>query len=284
MALRASCEKRGTMLRKSSLPNVVFSSIAPVRKPFPSGLKGTKPTPSSSRVGRISVLRLAPPQRVFALQRGDRLDGVGATDRLRSGFRQAEMLDLALGDQLAHRPGDVLDRHVAIDPVLIEEVDPVGLEPLERGLGHLADVLGAAVGASPARFADVAEFRGDHDLVANGRKSLADDLLVRVGAVGFGGVEKGDAALMRLPQERDGGGLLQSLVRRRSSAPCSRSRWPRLPGCSFPMCASACFSSRAAAASPHSGIAWRAPSVLNLGGAAAPDQMVENAWIHDRGS
>ena len=51
---RASAEKRGTMLRKSLLSNVVLSLIAPVRKPLPSGLKGTKPMPSSSSVGRIS--------------------------------------------------------------------------------------------------------------------------------------------------------------------------------------------------------------------------------------
>jgi len=36
------------MLRKSELSNVVFSSIFPVRKPFPRGLNGTNPIPSSS--------------------------------------------------------------------------------------------------------------------------------------------------------------------------------------------------------------------------------------------
>jgi hypothetical protein len=34
--------------------NDVFSSIAPVRKPLPRGLKGTKPMPSSSSVGSTS--------------------------------------------------------------------------------------------------------------------------------------------------------------------------------------------------------------------------------------
>src|SRR5438552_1674743 len=43
------------VLRKSVLSKVVFSSILPVRKPFPSGLKGTKPTPRSSRIGMISA-------------------------------------------------------------------------------------------------------------------------------------------------------------------------------------------------------------------------------------
>ena len=39
------------MLRKSERSNVVCSLIVPVRKPFPRGLNGTKPLPSSSRVG-----------------------------------------------------------------------------------------------------------------------------------------------------------------------------------------------------------------------------------------
>jgi DNA-binding transcriptional LysR family regulator len=41
-------------LRKSPGAKEVASSIFPVRKPLPSGLKGTKPMPSSSSVGRIS--------------------------------------------------------------------------------------------------------------------------------------------------------------------------------------------------------------------------------------
>lgn len=40
---------------KSDGSNLVFLSIAPVKKPFPKGLKGTKPIPSSSSVGNISV-------------------------------------------------------------------------------------------------------------------------------------------------------------------------------------------------------------------------------------
>jgi hypothetical protein len=55
LAFRFSGVKRGTTLRKSVLSKLVASSIFPVRKPFPSGLKGTKPMPSSSSVGRISA-------------------------------------------------------------------------------------------------------------------------------------------------------------------------------------------------------------------------------------
>ena len=129
-AFRASASKRGTVLRKSPLANSVVSSIFPVRKPLPSGLKGTKPIPSSSSVGRICVLRLSPPERVLALQRRDRLDGVGAADRLHAGLGEAEVLDLPLLDQLLHGAGHVLDRDVRVDAVLVEEVDRVGPEPL----------------------------------------------------------------------------------------------------------------------------------------------------------
>src|SRR6266702_3333916 len=52
---RFTAENRGTTLRKSPRSNVVFSSIFPVRKPFPSGLNGTNPMPSSSSVGITSA-------------------------------------------------------------------------------------------------------------------------------------------------------------------------------------------------------------------------------------
>ena len=92
--MRASGVKRGTMVRKSVLSNVVFASIFPVRKPFPSGLKGTKPIPSSSSVGSTSVFGLPPPERVLALDRRHRLDRVRAADRLRAASERPKCLTL----------------------------------------------------------------------------------------------------------------------------------------------------------------------------------------------
>ena len=112
---------------------------------------------------------LAPPQRILALQRRDRLHRMGAADRLHAGFGQAEVLDLALLDQVLHRAGHVFDRHVRIDAVLVEEIDALGPQPLERGLG---DLLGCARAGCPGRAAgrspvDVeAELGRDHHLVA----------------------------------------------------------------------------------------------------------------------
>lgn len=50
-ALIASGVKRGSVLRRSVESSLVLSFIAPVRNPFPSGLYGTKPMPSSSSAG-----------------------------------------------------------------------------------------------------------------------------------------------------------------------------------------------------------------------------------------
>ena len=63
---------------------------------------------------------------------------MGSPDRLHARLGKAEVLDLALPDQVLHRARDVLDGHVRIDAVLIEQIDAIGLEPLERGLGDLA--------------------------------------------------------------------------------------------------------------------------------------------------
>ena len=82
-------------------------------------------------------LGLAPPQRIFALQGGNGLHGVGAADRLDAGLGQAEMLDLAFRDQLLDRAGHVLDRHVRVDPVLVEQVDRLDAEPLQRAVDRL---------------------------------------------------------------------------------------------------------------------------------------------------
>ena len=95
-ALRASGEKRGTMLRKSSLSNVVFSSILPVRKPLPSGLNGTKPMPSSSSVGRISASGSRHHSEYSLCSAATGCTACARRIDLHAGLRQAEVLDLAL--------------------------------------------------------------------------------------------------------------------------------------------------------------------------------------------
>ena len=51
---------------------------------------------------------------------------MSAADRLGAGLGKAEVLDLALVYQLLDRPRHILDRHVRVDAVLIEQIDMIG--------------------------------------------------------------------------------------------------------------------------------------------------------------
>ena len=70
-----------------------------------------------------------------------------------------------------------------------------------RCLGHLLDVLRAAVGAAATRAGrqiDVEpELGGDHHLVADRRQRLADELLVGERPVDLGRIEEGHTPFVR---------------------------------------------------------------------------------------
>src|SRR5262245_14068527 len=99
------------------------------------------------------------------------------------------MLDLARLNQLAHSARHLFDGNVRVDAVLVEEVDGVDPESLERGLGDLLDVRRSTVQgrrALPARVESLfdveSELGGDDHLRADGGERLAYQLLVRVWA------------------------------------------------------------------------------------------------------
>ena len=112
-------------------------------------------------------------------------------DVLGARLRKAEMPDLAFGDQVLDRARDVFHRHGRIDTVLIEQVDMVGPQALQRSLDHLADMLGPAIEPDHlALLVDLeAELRADQNLVANRLQRLANQLLVDERTVALCGVE-----------------------------------------------------------------------------------------------
>ena len=111
-----------------------------------------------------------------------------------AGFGQAEVFHLALGDQVFHGAGYVFDGHGGIDAVLVEQVDPVGAQPLQHRIDGRPDVVGAAVGSAAAlpglRVEVEAELRGDDHLVAHRLQGFADDAFGFEWTVGLGGVEE----------------------------------------------------------------------------------------------
>jgi hypothetical protein len=108
---------------------------------------------------------------------------MGTPDRLYARLGQTEMPDLAGPDQLLDRARDVLDRHVRIDPVLIEQVDHVEPQTLQRSFGNLPDVLGSTVqaGLSAPGIDLESELGRDRHAPAKRRQCLADQFLVLYG-------------------------------------------------------------------------------------------------------
>ena len=90
--------------------------------------------------------------------------------------------------------------------MLIEQVDAVDLEPLERALDGLLDVLRPAIQAAPRPSIAAAEVEpelgGDHHLLAEGSKGFAHKLFVGERAIDFGGIKECDAAVHGGPQQR----------------------------------------------------------------------------------
>jgi hypothetical protein len=76
---------------------------------------------------------------------------VGAANRGRGGFGEAERLHLALLDQILDGAGDILDRDVLIDAVLIIEIDRLDPQARDRPLNHAPDMLGATVETTAPR-------------------------------------------------------------------------------------------------------------------------------------
>ena len=161
-----------------------------------------KPTPRRSQVGSSScsasgepgvLALLADERRQAALGR----DRVCLLDHLRGEVRRADRADRSLLDELVERAERLLDRRDAVGAVVLVEVDPVGLQPAQRGLDRLADVgAGAASGLAVAEV--VAELRREHDPVAPPGERAADDLLAAaLVAVDVRGVEERDARVER---------------------------------------------------------------------------------------
>src|SRR5688500_9268712 len=96
------------------------------------------------------------------------MNGMRTTNRSRRGLREPEISHLARADQRRHRADRVVGRYVRVDTMLVVEVDVGEAEALERGVTGAADVLRGAVDAAEGSvlIAQIAEFRGEHHLIA----------------------------------------------------------------------------------------------------------------------
>ncbi len=132
---------------------------------------------------------------------------MSAADIGDASLRQAEIKNLALAHEVADRSCDLLDRDVRIDPMLVEEVDPVGPEAAQRALDRRADRL--RVGCLARRRACFPSSNLKPNLVAIvtrfalALQRAADQRLVSERPIDFGGVEERAAEVDGAMQSRD---------------------------------------------------------------------------------
>ena len=110
----------------------------------PEGLKLTKPIPSSSSTGMISFSG-SRQNREYSLCSA--VTGCTACARrivCTPASESPKWRTFPASIELLDGAGDLLDGHLRVDPVLVEEVDGVDAEAAQRGVSHLADVLGPA--------------------------------------------------------------------------------------------------------------------------------------------
>jgi len=151
---------------------------------------------------------------------------VCATYRLHACFREPEALHLALLNQLFHRSRHIFDWHVRVNPVLIEKIDDVGLEALQRGLGDLL---------CSGRLSSSAKPRSASGSILN-PNLVAITTWSRKGARASptsSSFANGPYAAARISETIP---FLSAAGLSHSSFPCSRARWPTLPNsqvCAF---------------------------------------------------
>ena len=166
--------------------------------------------------GEDRVGRLLADEALEAALAGDPL---GLHDLRRRVGRGADVAHLALG----HEVGQRAERLVVVGPrvpaVDLVEVDPVGLQALQRGLDLAHDPAPRVAGLVRVVAHRAVELGGEDDVVAPvvGGQRLADDLLGLAARVDVGGVDEVDARVERPVDDPDRSRRGRSRPRRRTS-------------------------------------------------------------------
>ena len=205
MCGRFSGEKRDSTPRMSPGAKRVFASIGAGEEPHAERAPRHEADPKLLARRDDFLLGSAPEHRVLVLDGGDRQRGMSRRSVSSPISERPQCRTLPCVHQVLDRAGDVLDRDLGIDPVLVEEVDAVGPQALEHPLDRELDVLGLAVEPRPPLTrleVDVpAELGGDHDLSRNGATPSPRMRSTLVRAVRLGRIEERDAAVEGGPDD-----------------------------------------------------------------------------------
>src|ERR1700677_2519835 len=97
---------------------------------------------------------------------------------------EAKIAYFASLHQFSHRSRNILNRHIGINPVLIKEVDVVGLQAPQRLLDHLADMCGTAIWSLVLSVLEAKpELGSNHRLLASSLERAPEKLFIHERAI-----------------------------------------------------------------------------------------------------
>ena len=183
-------------------------------KATPQRAVGHEADPQAPHGGQDFVLHVARPQRVFRLQRRDRVHLVGAFDGAGRGFRKAHETHLALAHEVRHGAHRFLDGRLGVHAVLVIQVDHLDAQALQALLAAFPHIVRLAIHAEEGavRPAHIAELRGDHALLALAPDGSAHEFLIGTHAIHVRRVEEGDAEVERAVDGGDGFRIVASRI------------------------------------------------------------------------
>ncbi len=124
-------------------------------------------------------------------------------------FRQAIVANLAFANQILQCADDIFDRHVQVNPVLIEQVDIVRPQAFQRGFRDCTNGCRTAVSADDAAVLQLEAKLGGNDQVFSIRsQGFAQQNFVGVRAVSLRRVEEVDPAFNCGMQHLDADALI----------------------------------------------------------------------------
>ena len=122
-------------MRKSKIVALEFSLIVDARRSGihrPKGLNGTKPMPNSSSVGNTDSSGSLHHSEYSLCSAVTGCTACARRMVLAPASDNPKCLDFPFGNQVLDGAGDIFDRHARVDTVLIEQIDLLDLQALER--------------------------------------------------------------------------------------------------------------------------------------------------------
>src|ERR1700761_6136101 len=104
---------------------------------------------------------------------------------------EAAIANFARLHQFSHDSGNILNWHLGIHPMLIKEVDAIGLQAPQRLLDYFADVVGAAISSLSLSIGDAKpELGRNHRLLALPLKRASEKLFIHKRAIDLSRIKK----------------------------------------------------------------------------------------------